>query len=1106
MEPMYSNNPHRLELYKRSSASFSAFVDFLLIDRKKEIYAISVAGQDKFIEGFVEYMQEGRIGRLVGVKGQDVRFNQAMSPFTFRKNYYDEETTKFDDVTHSLLISKQIASDVKAKSDYDLEVRNAISGNRPVPARTNDLFDLILAWDGELEKEVYKILDDRYNTPMLPEWSSYIYQELINLRRLEILTTYSFVQQNPIVGGILNLTEEQLESIITEGIQSFQLEFAIFEDNEAEDVLSASTDIQTYLTNFGGELGKLIQENVKVDFDPAVDTHHPVFNELNLHANNNGVTGFYPPQANTIMGVARTLLRDDFCFVIGEMGSGKTSMGSAIPHVTEAILQGKDANLDPYRSIIMVPSIVAYKWKREIEERVPGAQVTIIQNWLDLKKLHDESSYITDNGKRRFRKPEKVEFYIMSSELPKQTLPTEPIKDWRMSPTEAVMNQSKFRFGKKTVYDPDQNKHVEIVQAQETGYYCPKCGNPIKKKDDYVGENFFDAFNRKSGTFKKNKKAENTFCKSMVSTDRLPKEEIREWEYSQAKGRYVPAKAKQTCNFNFWQLEKNLSAGKRKMSPAWYINKQFPRGFFKYLIADEVHEYKSGQSSIGQALGQLINHTEKQILLTGTLFGGMSRDIFYLLARLNPKGLQREAIGYKDEALFNARYGVNETTRSVVNERLKLNRQPKPGISPHLFPMYLMGNATFLELNDMGYALPPYEEIPKIIQMDPDHKESYDNFSHDFMETASGIDSLKGMASVSNYINTMYQYADAPFDFGNVGTYDQAGAYHYLATADDFDKTEFEPAKFRELLSILTEEVEQHGRKNLVYVKYTGEGSYNRMDTLLYDQLKARGFKVGILTNQTTYDGIKMPKSSTDREEWLEAMMEKHDWDVLITNPKLVKVGLDLIMFPNIHFYQLDYSTYDYMQASRRSWRIKQTMNVKVFTYVYAGTIQEKALKHIARKIDASLAMQGKFSEEGLRAMSESSDGMNALAKEIMKKDLLSDVDTIYDIFTRKNQSFEEMQSVEFQEYEGYIMNPIEGGIERVREIANSLLNKSEEAFKEGKITKTDLKRARETVSNYMDIVEKFVNMDMDIKDFNKGVKKSLKAVEGQIGLDLFAL
>lgn len=827
-------------------------------------------------------------------------------------------------------------------------------------------------------------------------------------------------------------------------------------------------------------------------------------------------------------------------------------MGEIVPYITEAMIQKVDNHPSPQRVIVLSPAIMVEKWAREIKERIPQAETYQITHWTDVKKLEEDNRYIDHKGKVKYKKPEKWEYYIMSSETPKFTYPMEPIKDWRshkddinfyipseVNPDEvrSIQRMAKVNGEYKLITDAvvEPQHRVRIIKEEvqnlarggwdtfynvgETGFYCPKCGGPLRKAGgDMSGQHFFEKYNKSGNNWTKNQTKENWICDNTVDTNLIPKEDISEWRFDKNSQRWEPAKATQKCGFILWQPEKTpLDSGYRKVSPAWYINNRLPRGFFKYLIADEVHEYKSGDSSTGKAFGQLVNHTEKQILLTGTLMGGMSRDIFYLLARLNPKGLLKEGITYKDESAFNARYGISEHNTRSQDGRLRRNSNQKPGISPHLFPMHLMGNAAFLELNDMGYALPPYQEIPVVVDMDVNHAVNYREIAHEIMSTMRSTEGLGGMNSISIFMNAMYQYADAPFNVNEIVAYDQSGRRHVLGMPYNYDPDEFVPTKVEELIRNIDndlynpdpifdkegKEIPSPPRKSLVYVKYTGKEAWNQMDTYLYDILKRRGYKVGILKNGGSYDGIKMPKNSRQREAWLHNMMEKHDWDVLITNPRLVKVGLDLLTFPNIHFFQLDYSTYDYMQASRRSWRLKQTLPVKVYTYVYRDTIQEKALQHIARKIDAAMAMQGKFSEEGLRAMADSSDGMNALAKQLMNDNVLEELETVHDMFARKNQSFEEMQSVEFQDYDGYIMNP---DYEKMIEVRDGILKQVDEQEARGEITKEQARQTRKAVMDVADIFESVIKTVEDTASYNKGVAKKKQVIEGQQELDLFAL
>ena len=52
-------------------------------------------------------------------------------------------------------------------------------------------------------------------------------------------------------------------------------------------------------------------------------------------------------------------------------------------------------------------------------------------------------------------------------------------------------------------------------------------------------------------------------------------------------------------------------------------------------------------------------------------------------------------------------------------------------------------------------------------------------------------------------------------------------------------------------------------------------------------------------------------------EDWILDQVDR-GIDVLITNPELVKTGLDLLDFPTIAFLQTGYSVYTLQQAARR--------------------------------------------------------------------------------------------------------------------------------------------------------------------------------------------
>ena len=71
-------------------------------------------------------------------------------------------------------------------------------------------------------------------------------------------------------------------------------------------------------------------------------------------------------------------------------------------------------------------------------------------------------------------------------------------------------------------------------------------------------------------------------------------------------------------------------------------------------------------------------------------------------------------------------------------------------------------------------------------------------------------------------------------------------------------------------------------------------------------------------------------------------------------------------------------------QASRRSWRLSQDKDITVYFLYYSDTTQEATLSLMATKLHAAQSMEGKFSEEGLRAMSDNQDVLTQIASNVV--------------------------------------------------------------------------------------------------------------------------
>ena len=81
-------------------------------------------------------------------------------------------------------------------------------------------------------------------------------------------------------------------------------------------------------------------------------------------------------QADAIRGAALSLQAHRGTTVVGEMGTGKTFIGAAAAHAAGF-----------RRILILCPPHLTRKWKREVEETVPGARVAIVASITDLERL-----------------------------------------------------------------------------------------------------------------------------------------------------------------------------------------------------------------------------------------------------------------------------------------------------------------------------------------------------------------------------------------------------------------------------------------------------------------------------------------------------------------------------------------------------------------------------------------------------------------------------------------------------------------------------------------------------------------------------------------------
>ena len=469
----------------------------------------------------------------------------------------------------------------------------------------------------------------------------------------------------------------------------------------------------------------------------------------------------------------------------------------------------------------------------------------------------------------------------------------------------------------------------------------------------------------------------------------------------------------QGCGGALWQADK---AGPRRYALADYIKLRM-RGFFDLLIADEVHEFKARGAAQALAVGALADVLPRVLTLTGTLAGGYASTLFYLLYRFSPR--IRTEFNHGEESRWIQWYGfVKETRRKTrsgearedgrMSRRRNYTVQTKelPGLAPQAL-FHLIPNTVFIRLSDVADDLPSYREEVRLMGLDTTaDREGYTQSLayHELyrvlrkaMEEALVAGSRR---LLSVYLQSLLAYPDGCTRGETVIDPETDGV---LVEIPPLAADKLYP-KEKALLELVREERAQ-GRRVLVYVTHTASRDITGR---LKDTLVGEGYQAVVMKADTV--------APADREGWIEQRL-KEGAEVLICHPKLVQTGLDLVAFPTVCWFETEYSVYTMRQASRRSWRIGQTLPVRVLFFAYRGTIQAEALRLVAKKLQSSLAVEGELPEEGLSVYKDDgSDWTMALARQLVRH--VPNDEAVEEVFARASR--EEAASGEFLVDDGW--------------------------------------------------------------------------------------
>jgi hypothetical protein len=685
-------------------------------------------------------------------------------------------------------------------------------------------------------------------------------------------------------------------------------------------------DINEYLRTWAPELGERILRTYPPlqGFDDAAS---PLTGQL--------LRKPFPAQTLAMMGVVKRWNEARGAAVIAECGTGKTliSLGAVQVH----------SDRKPFTALAMVPPQLVEKWAREAFLTLPRVRVFFIDG------LRTPTSSVGHAGVNEVR--------LRNGRIIREGLRTTltELRQRRTARTARQRWDSICGFPALFVVGRDRGK---LSYFWRHAYGLAACGR-------YRGS----VVNADTG------------CPIYLAEDgeRLLSVDFKKAKLSEILGGPngdESKKSRRELYSALWQAD-----GKkiRRFAPVDFIGRYMP-DFLDYAIADEVHELK-GDTAQGNALGTLAGCARHTVVLTGTLLGGYADEVFNILFRMHPARMVQEGFEYGEAGvrMFTETYGLLEKITVIEPEdnscseaRVTKRVRRRPGASPLLFGRFLMSLGAFISLEDISEALPPYREEVVSIEMDPPLKEAYKKLEEDVKNALKEHRGNQSVMSVA--LNALLLYPDRPFHLGKLYGWEfdpetQRREKFLISATPDLNEDQVY-AKERRLVEEVKAELTR-GRRCQIYAVYTQKRDVTRrLEQILLNE----GIRVAVLTTD-------VPPET--REGWYERQL-RGGVQAVICHPKLVQTGLDLIEFPTILFYETGYSIYVLRQASRRSWRIGQRLPVKVKFLHYAETMQESCLRLMGKKLLVSLAMEGKFSSEGLQAINDEDDILMAMARELV--------------------------------------------------------------------------------------------------------------------------
>lgn len=611
--------------------------------------------------------------------------------------------------------------------------------------------------------------------------------------------------------------------------------------------------------------------------------------------------GLMVAQQHAVAAAATVLNHEKAAVIVGEMGTGKTLLGTGVAAALNA--KGRFT-----RGVVVCPPHLVGKWLEEIRITWPDCQAMKIEKASDVEALYRHPGPVlgvVKNTTLSLGPGWDHAFDLTGPAVLKTRTEKEPFEFVR-KPKPWVLAQRSDDVAKHTMTastyrkpDPDGlGPGLFLDYRDRRGIRCPVCGT---KQEHGLAD-----FRRKR-----------LFCHACGTGLFHYTSETRRWPLSRVFKR----------------------AAKRY-------------GKLDLFIADEVHQYKGNDSDRGYAFGHLCDASTKVLALTGTLFGGKASTIFWLLYRMMPRFRRlftnEGATGMRriQDGQFLKEYGLLETTETVIatdgktsgNAKATTTSKEIPGLVPSLINL-LLPYCVFINLSDLGYALPPYSEKRVAVQLPSDMKVEYDRVLGELYAAVSQALATNDKGLLGIYLSILMTWPEIPSR--QRSAYTREG--QHIVTTREFSAGPLTP-KESAIVAHIKDSLSHH-RRVMLFCEMTLKTDITpRWKDILH------------------IEGISCAVCNADPDKRLEWFNRERDkgTQVILVHPKRVELGLDLYAWPEvIWMHEHTYSSYLVLQASRRAWRIGQKEPVNVTFYYYADTLQEQGLAATQQKAMAHIRVNG---------------------------------------------------------------------------------------------------------------------------------------------------